>query len=293
MTSSKTEILRQLGTVYFTAVEKLSTFINRPNSVRAAEVLFFIHNQNTYRRFPAKSYIQLHLYIKDIAMSLKQLRDLNLIELIDDKHYRCTETFPSLERESDLFEYYVALHALDDFYSDKINFNKFISFVHAIESLPGLETPISSRRTLVRCFCMCDKYTYASFSGRVSKSTACMYARDIRQNYDRFDYAINEDTYDELIKKTDRYNAVKYHQLFLLRNSQAYLNGTRDTIIEEVKDIVEKAKSMQNRYTKETICQFLYEQIVTKKLQELELERQREVIYWSEQPSLECIEGDF
>lgn len=291
--SLKVNRLIQLGRVYFTAVEKLSSFINRPNNVRTAEILFFIHNQNRYRKFPAKSYIQLHLYIKDVSQSLRHLRELHLIELIDDKHYKCTETYPSLERQDDLFEYYISLHALDDFYSDKINFNKFISFVHAIESMIGLETPMSSRRTLVRCFCMCDKHTQATYSSRVSSKTACMYARDIRKNYDKFEYAIIADTYDELVKKTDKYNAVKYHQLSLLRQAHTYLNDTTYKVNEEIRDIVEIAKSMKNRYTEDTINMYLYEQIVTNKLKELELERQIEVIYWSEQPSLECIEGNY
>ena len=287
---TKTEIFKQIAKVYFSAVEKLSSFLNFPSNVKAAEVLFFIHNLNRFKRFPQKSYIQLHLYMKDISQSLRCLREYNLIELIDDKHYRCTETALFLEKQDDLFDYYISLHALDDFYDNKVQFNNLISFIHAIESLPGLDTPVSSRRTLVRCFCMCDKYTKTAFSNRVSNATACLYARDIRNHYSMIEYSIEHDTYDEHVKKEDKYNAVKYHQLSLLRQAQTFVNNNIDKVSEEIRDIAERAKSMKHSYTKETINIYLYTEIVTKKLSELELQRTQECVYWSEQPSLECIE---
>ena len=287
---TKTERLLERGRIYFSSVERLSEFLTFPNSIRASEVLLFIHNQNRYKKFPNKSFIQLHLYIKDISQSLRYLRQYKLIELIDDKHYRCTETASFIENQEDLFNFFISLHSLDDFYSDKVQFSDFISFIHSVETLPGLETPLSSRRTLVRCLCMCDKYTKTSLTSRVSNVTACIYARDIRNNYRKIEHAIEHDSYDEYVKKEDRYNAVKYHQLFLLRQVQTYINNKTDTVSEEVRDIVETVKSMKDSHSKESINSYLYTEIVTKKLSELELQRKIDCVYWSDQQSEECIE---
>lgn len=287
---SDTYRLRQLGKEYFTSVECLAKFLNIPNNHKAAEVLFFIHNYNEiYRKAPSKSFIELHLCIKDISSVLYCLREYELVRLRDDKHYICTNTASFLKDIDTLNDYVVALHSLDTFYRNKLHFREFVTLLHVFETMPQLKTPSSKRRTLARCFCMCDDISANVLESRVSHATACSYAKDLITNYLRIEDILKEDSYSDYVKDTDEFNAIKYRQLSQLRRAHTYINNKKTKIDDETREIAEEALRLYKDDTN-SINLYLYRKIVSERLAKLKVNRLSEACYWSAQPSLECIE---
>lgn len=288
--------LREVGRVYYTTIQTLSDISHI--SVRAAEVLLFIHNFNrTYSKNPSKKKIETHLNFNNVKKHLESLNKHNLIETVNHKYYHCTEQSDITDIE-ELNQFIVALHNIDDWTAEK--FFEFMTFVHAIETFTDLETPISSRRTLVRCFCLCDKFSKSAVC-KISSDpvSACRYARDLKKIIPVIERIFHQDTFYSHVKETDRYNAIYEHQCSQFAKARAYVldyevtndkthhtytvrNTFKNQLEEETLDIADRAIELREELSDESICTWLYTQIVTKKMSEYRFNCLSESVYWAD-----------
>ena len=301
-TKSDTYRLRELGRVYYTTIQTLSDICNI--SVRAAEVLLFIHNFNrVYKKNPSKKKIETHLNFNNVKKHLDSLNKHSLIETVNHKYYHCTETSDITDIDR-LNQFVVALHNIDDWAPEQ--FFDFMTFVHSIETFSDLETPLTSRRTLVRCFCMCDEFKVSEVC-KISnmKSNSCMYTRDLKKILPVIEKIYHRDTFYSHVKETDRYNSIYEHQCSQFAKARAYVLDyevtnekthhtytTRDSfkkqLDEEVLEIADKVIEQLDELSPDVICVYLYQQIVTKKMQEYRFNCLSESVYWADKS--ECIE---
>lgn len=296
--------LREVGYTYFTTIETLSDICNI--SVKAAEVLLFIFNFNrTYKKSPTKKKIETHLNYKNIKSQLDVLNRANLIETVNHKYYHCTETSDISDIET-LNRYVVTLHSIDDW--SAMTFLDFMTFVHAIETVNGLETPLTSRRTLVRCFCVCEQFRVSDIQTVISrKKLACMYARDIKKILPILEEIYQRDTFFNHVRDTDRQNAIYEHQCSQFSKARAYVldyettnkkthhtytvrNTFKKQLDEETLEISDRAIEMRKEMSDKNVIIWLYSQIVTKKMSEYRFQSLTEAVYWADKTDCSEIE---
>lgn len=299
--NSDTYRLRELGRVYFTTIETLSDIANI--TVRAAEVLLFIFNFNrTYRKCPSKKKIELHLNFNNVKKHLESLNKHNLIKTVNQKYYLCTEQADITDIDR-LAQYTVALHSIDDWSAE--TFLEFMTFVHSIETMNGLETPITSRRTLARCFCLCDEFKVTDVCKISNKKvSACMYARDLKKVLPIIEHAFHQDTFYLHVRDVDRRNAIQEHQCSQFAKARAYVfdyevtnkkthhtyttrSSFKKQLDEETLEIADKAIEQLDKMSADAICVWLYQQIVTKKISEYSFKCLSESVYWSDKSECE------
>lgn len=298
---SDTFRLREFGQVYFTAVETISDIASI--SFRTAEVLLFIFNFNrTCRKNPNRKKIETHLNIKNVKPLLTKLLSLELIKRTSRSYYSCTETAPFITDINVLNEYVVALHSLDEVTPEK--FLDFMTFVHAIETVNGLETPVNNRRVLARCLCLCEQFRVSDIQTVISKKKlACMYARDLNRILPVIEEVYQKDTFVIHIRETDRQNAIYSHQVSQFQKAKAYVfdyettnkkthktytvrNQFRNQLESDTLEIADRAIELRSDLSYDSVCSYLYAQIVTKKVRHINL---TEAVYWSDKSDCEDI----
>lgn len=301
---SDTYRLRELGRVYYTTIQTLSDICSI--SIRAAEVLLFIFNFNrVYKKNPSKKKIELHLNFNNVKKHLESLNKHNLIETVNTKYYHCTETSDITDIDK-LNQFVVALHNIDDWVPEQ--FFDFMTFVHAIETFSDLETPLPSRRTLVRCFCLCDKYSKSDVC-KISSDpvSSCRYARDLKKILPVIEKIYHRDTFYSHVKETDRYNAIYEHQCSQFSKARAYVfdyevtnekthhtyttrNSFKKQLDEETLEICDKVIEQSKDLSPDVICVYLYQQIVTKKMNEQRFTCLSESVYWADKSEVDAQE---
>lgn len=276
--------VRELTRQYYETIESLSSLLNI--SVKESEILLFIHNYTRVHNYNTnKSTIELHLNYKDVKSQLLRLRELNLIRLSTKKKYVVTDTAP-LQDMNDLSDYVVLLHNLDNLTVS--DFFLIMRFVHCFESMIGLETPISMRRKLSRCYVMCDTFSLDNIKTVIRHTqTQCVFLRDLRKIDNIIEEVFLKDTFESHVSEIERQNREHRHNINQFQKAKAYVldynnlsDFFRKFLDKETYEIAEDVRQQRESCTEDEIIRYLYRQIVLKPLYESALQTHRDCVYY-------------